>query len=194
MCRKEWWWGQVKNEIPTQIQDILSQHVCYANFLCLCFPVDKTNNINKIWICSHMDWPRHFCAGKMRFQATLPPLKSNNQLPDQLAFSVKSHAVCTKPELHIIEGDNCCLAVVWSCSLTDWLPLIHTHTWTVITNEHIKTHKEWVTLIINTHATHALVFLVPFRAARVHPSQNNPSPSCRHSALSLRLSHSLITL
>ena len=131
---------------------------------------------------------------KSGFMSPPPPLKSNNQLPDQLAFSVKSHAVCSEPGLRIIEGDNCCLAVVWSRSLTDWLPLIHTHTWTVITNEHIKTHKEWVTLIINTHATHALVFLVPFRGARVHPSQNNPSPSCRHSALSLRLSHSLITL
>lgn len=139
--------------------------------------------------------PRHISMHEKSVSKSSPsPHKSNNQLPDQLAFSVKSHTVCTKPELGIIEGDNCCLAVVWSCSLTDWLPLIHTHTWTVITNEHIKTHKEWVTLIINAHATHALLFLVPFRGACVHPSQNNPSPSCRHSALSLRLSHSLITL
>lgn len=46
------------------------------------------------------------------FQVLALPHKSDNQLLDPLPFSVESHALCTKPELRIVEGDNCCLAVV----------------------------------------------------------------------------------
>lgn len=143
--------------------------------------------------CIPTDWKQKSLC--FSFLVITLPHKSDNQLQDQLTFSIKSYTVCTMPELRIIEG--IIVALQWfdvACWLTDWLTLIHTHTWTVITNKHIKTHKEWVTLIINTNATHALLFLLPFRGACVHPSQNNPSPSCRHSALALRLSHSLITL
>lgn len=58
------------------------------------------------------------------------PHKSDNELPDQLTFSIKSYTVCTKPELRIIEG--IIVALQWfdvACWLTDWLTDTDTYTY-----------------------------------------------------------------
>lgn len=33
-----------------------------------------------------------------------PPTQYNNKLPDQLAFPLKSYALCSEPEPHIMPG------------------------------------------------------------------------------------------
>lgn len=48
--------------------------------------------------------PAAFLCRENLFSSRHLPHKYNNQLPDQLAFSIKSYTVCTKPELRVIEG------------------------------------------------------------------------------------------
>lgn len=64
-----------------------------------------TSYINKIWnIFSQWLTQTHIYVNKICFQVFPLLPRSNNKLSDQLAFTIKSQTVCTKPEPRIVEG------------------------------------------------------------------------------------------
>lgn len=56
------------------------------------------------YILTLTDSDTFMCKKNSCCQVLPLPQSSNNEHPDQLAVSIKSHTVCSEPELHIIEG------------------------------------------------------------------------------------------